>query len=178
MSAVYVWLSRHPRLVDGVPAFWLALLGVATVRASASATQLQPSGVVPAAAASFGARHAVVLLLPMIAAMVIPVVFRRKYPVQTFAIAAVAGAIQVLTYSKPIGSDLALLILLYTLAAYRPRRVSLPGLGVCMAGAVVAVTVWVPDSVSALNRVLLATVIFSGTALGPSGPGSPASCTT
>jgi signal transduction histidine kinase len=163
---VYAWLSRHPRLVDGVPAFWLALLSVAAVRGSQSATQLQPSGVVPAAAAaSFGARHAVVLLLPLIAAMVIPVVFRRKYPVHTFAIAAVAGAIQVLTYSKPIGSDLALLILLYTLAAYRPRRVSLPGLGVCLAGAVVAVAVWVPNSVSAVNRILLATVIFSGTAL-------------
>jgi signal transduction histidine kinase len=40
-----------------------------------------------------------------------------------------------------------------------------PGLGVCLAGAVVAVAVWVPNSVSTLNRVLLATVIFSGTAL-------------
>jgi signal transduction histidine kinase len=121
--------------------------------------------VVPATAASFGARHAVVLLLPLVAATVIPVVFRRKYPVQAFAIAAVAGAVQVLTYSRPLGSDLALLILLYTLAAYRPRRVSVPGLGVCLVGAVVAVAVWVPSSVSTLNRVLLATVIFSGTAL-------------
>jgi signal transduction histidine kinase len=162
---VYAWLSRHPRLVDGVPAFWLALLGVATVKGSASSAAYQPSGVVPATAASFGARHAVVLLLPLVAATVIPVVFRRKYPVQAFAIAAVAGAIQVLTYSRPLGSDLALLILLYTLAAYRPRRVSVPGLGVCLAGAVVAVAVWVPNSVSTLNRVLLATVIFSGTAL-------------
>jgi signal transduction histidine kinase len=165
VSAVYAWLSRHPKLVDGVPAFWLALLGVATVKGSASSAAYQPSGVVPATAASFGARHAVVLLLPLVAATVIPVVFRRKYPVQAFAIAAVAGAIQVLTYSRPLGSDLALLILLYTLAAYRPRRVSVPGLGVCLAGAVVAVAVWVPNSVSTLNRVLLATVIFSGTAL-------------
>jgi signal transduction histidine kinase len=162
---VYAWLSRHPRLVDGVPAFWLALLGVATVRGSASATAYQPSGVVPATAASFGARHAVVLLLPLVAAMVIPVVFRRTYPVQAFAIAAAAGAIQVLTYSKPLGSDLALLILLYTLAGYRPRRVSVPGLGVCLAGSAVAVAVWAPSSVSALNRALMAIVIFSGTAL-------------
>ena len=46
MSAVYAWLSRHPRLVDGVPAFWLALFGVATVKAGSSATALQPSGVI------------------------------------------------------------------------------------------------------------------------------------
>ena len=165
VSAVYAWLSRHPRLVDAVPAFWLAVLGVATIMGGRSATTYQPSGAVPAAAASFGARHVLVLLLPLVAAMVIPVVFRRKYPVQAFTVAAVAGAIQVLTYSRPLGSDLAILILLYTLAGYRPRRVSVPGLGVCLAGSVAAVAVWAPSSVSALNRALMAVVIFSGTAL-------------
>jgi signal transduction histidine kinase len=163
---VYAWLSRHPRLVDAVPAFWLALLGVATVKLKrgGSTVAYGPSGVVHTTA-SYGDRHVLIVLLPLVAAMVIPVVFRRTYPVQAFAVAAVAGAIQVLTYSLPLGSDLAILILLYSLAAYRPRRVSVLGLGVCLAGAVVAVAVWVPSSVSPLNRVLLATVIFSGTAL-------------
>ncbi len=139
---MYAWLIRHPKLVDGVPAFWLAIIGVASIR--------------------FGDPW---LLLPIVAAMVIPVVFRRRYPVQAFAVAVMAGAFQVLAYGKPIGSDLAILLLLYTLAAYRPRRLSLLGLAVCMVGSVAAVVAWVPTRIGALDRFFLATVIFSGTAL-------------
>jgi signal transduction histidine kinase len=139
---VYAWLSRHPKLVDGVPAFWLALIGVASI--------------------GFGDPW---LLLPIVAAMVIPVVFRRRYPVQAFAVAVTAGAFQVLAYRRPVGSDLAILLLLYTLAAYRPRRVSLLGLAVCMIGSAAAVIAWVPARIGALDRFFLATVIFSGTAL-------------
>jgi signal transduction histidine kinase len=141
VPAVYAWLSRHPSLVDGVPAIGLALLGL-------------PS--------AFLARMWV--LLPIIAGLVVPIVFRRRYPVQAFAIAVVAGAFQVLTGTAPVGSDLAILVLLYTLAAYRPREVSVPGLIVCMAGSATAVTVWA-HGLAVLNRFLLATVIFSGTAL-------------
>jgi signal transduction histidine kinase len=142
VSAVYAWLSRHPKLVDGVPALWLAIIGAASA----------PLG-------------QVYLLLPIVAALTIPVVFRRKYPVQAFAVAVCAGAVQVLTYPRPIGSDLAILVLLYTLAAYRPRQVSLVGLAVCLVGSVAAVAVWVSGPLGAVNRILLATVIFSGTAL-------------
>ena len=150
MSALYAWLSRHPRLVDGVPAFWLALIGVPSVVGAA------PDGL------RFGARG---LMLLLIGAMVIPVIFRRKYPVQGFAVAAVAGALQLIVFPEPVGSDLAILLLLYTLAAYRPRRVSIAGLAVCLIGAVTAVGVWAPSGVGAIDRVLLATVLFSGTAL-------------
>ncbi len=150
MSAVYAWLSRHPRLVDGVPAFWLALFGVPSVIGA------------PAFESRFGVRA---LMLLIIAAMVIPVIFRRKYPVQGFAVAAVAGALQLILFPQPVGSDLAILLLLYTLAAYRPRRVSIAGLAVCLIGAVTAVGVWAPSGVGAIDRVLLATVLFSGTAL-------------
>jgi signal transduction histidine kinase len=150
VSAVYAWLSRHPRLVDGVPAFWLALFGVPSVIGA------------PAFEFRFGVRA---LMLLIIAAMVIPVIFRRKYPVQAFAVAAVAGALQLILFPQPVGSDLAILLLLYTLAAYRPRRVSIAGLAVCLIGAVTAVGVWAPSGVGAIDRVLLATVLFSGTAL-------------
>jgi DNA-binding NarL/FixJ family response regulator len=61
--------------------------------------------------------------------MVVPVVFRRKYPVAAFAAVIADGALQVLLLRAPIGADLAVLILLYTLAACRPRRISLGGLG-------------------------------------------------
>jgi signal transduction histidine kinase len=147
---VYAWLSRHPRLVDGVPAFWLALFGVPSVIGA------------PAFEFRSGVRA---LMLLIIAAMVIPVIFRRKYPVQGFAVAAVAGALQLILFPQPVGSDLAILLLLYTLAAYRPRRVSIAGLAVCLIGAVTAVGVWAPSGVGAIDRVLLATVLFSGTAL-------------
>ena len=142
MSAVYAWLSRHPRLVDGVPAFWLAIIGVPSVRFG--------GGIWP---------------LLIIAGLVIPVIFRRKYPVQAFAVAAGAGALQLIVFPFPIGSDLAILLLLYTLAAYRPRRVSAAGLAVCLIGAVTAVGVWAPRGVGAVDRIMLATVLFSGTAL-------------
>jgi len=151
VSALYAWLSRHPRLVDGVPAFWLALIGLPSVIG-------QPGFVF----AFFGGRA---LMLLVIAALVVPVVFRRKYPVQGFAIAAVAGAVQLIVFPQPVGADLAILLLLYTLAAYRPRRVSVAGLAVCLAGAVAAVVAWGPNGVGAIDRVLLATVLFSGTAL-------------
>src|SRR6202044_1091843 len=60
---------------------------------------------------------------------------------------------------------LAPLVLLYTLAAYRPRRVSIPGLLVSLAGAWAVVVVRVGSSVGGVNLVLLALVISSGTAL-------------
>jgi signal transduction histidine kinase len=141
VPAVYAWLSRHPSLVDGVPAIGLALLGLPV----AIVTRMP-------------------VLLPIIAGLVLPVVFRRRYPVQAFAVAVVAGALQVLTDTPPIGSDLAILVMLYTLAAYRPRRVSVPGLIVCLAGSAMAVAVWA-HGLAVLDRLLLATVIFSGTAL-------------
>jgi signal transduction histidine kinase len=150
VSALYAWLSRHPRLVDGVPAFWLVLIGLPSVIG------------VPLDGYRPGVR---VVMLLIIAAMAVPVVFRRKYPVHGFAIAAVAGALQLIVFPQPVGSDLAILLLLYTLAAYRPRRVSAAGLAVCLIGAVTAVGVWAPNGVGAVDRILLATVLFSGTAL-------------
>jgi len=95
-----------------VPAFWLALIGLPSVIG------------VPLDGYRPGVR---VVMLLIIAAMVIPVVFRRKYPVHGFAIAAVAGALQLIVFPQPVGSDLAILLLLYTLAAYRRAGCRSPG---------------------------------------------------
>jgi signal transduction histidine kinase len=142
VSVLYAWLSRHPRLVDGVPAFFLFALGAASVRPGNLAA-----------------------LLPIVAAMCVPVVFRRRYPVQAFGIAVTAGAVQVLAYGAPLGCDLAIPLLLYTLAAYRTRRQSLPGLAVCLIGSVIAVGIWASPPVGTFQRVGLALIVFSGTAL-------------
>jgi signal transduction histidine kinase len=169
VSAVYGWLSRHPRLVDGVPAALLLLVGIATGMGSVEnrAQVVGPAGqtVTSAPVTAFGSRPGLLLLLMILLGLSVPVVFRRTYPVQAFAVAAVAAALQVTFITRPLGTDLSLLILLYTLAAYRPRRLSLPGLWVCLLGAFVAVARWVPAQTGLVQKVLLAGVIFSGTAL-------------
>ena len=47
------------------------------------------------------------------------------------------------------------MVLLYTLAAYRPRRVSLAGLAVCLLGAAVAVARWAPVHAAHSGGLLL-----------------------
>jgi signal transduction histidine kinase len=84
------------------------------------------------------------IALPFVLGMAVPVVFRRAYPVGAFAAVMVDGALQVLLLRRPAGADLAVLIVLYTLAASRPRRTSLRGLVICLAGAAVAIVTWHP----------------------------------
>ena len=171
VSAVYGWLSRHPRLVDGVPAAILLLLGIGTgLSGGAATTQVVSTQdgqrtTVFSAASAFGRGPAILLLLLIVLAMAVPVVFRRTYPVQAFTVAAVAGGLQVLFITRPLGTDLAILILLYTLAAYRPRRQSIVGLCVCLAGSLVAVARWLPIQDGLAQKALFGGVIFSGTAL-------------
>ena len=108
---MYAWLRRHPRLVDGVLAAVLALSGVAT---------------------AFGLHR--FSLIPFTLALTVPVVFRRAHPVGAFAVAIVAGALQVALFVRPGPFDAAIVVLLYTVAAYTDRRLSLTALAICLAG--------------------------------------------
>jgi hypothetical protein len=99
VPSLYAWLRRNPRLVDGALALLLVYPG--------------------------GGR--LLVALPFTLGMVVPVVFRRKYPVAAFAAVIAVGALQVLLLRRPVGADLSVLIVLYTLAACRPRRISLRG---------------------------------------------------
>jgi signal transduction histidine kinase len=123
VQALYVWPRRHPGLLDSVLALGLAFLGGVMV------------GKLP---------HKWPLGAAAVAAMVIPVVFRRRHPTGAFIAAAAGGALQVMLLPRPVGSDVAILVLLYTLAAYRPRRISVPGVAVCLVGAAVAIARWAP----------------------------------
>jgi signal transduction histidine kinase len=143
VSAVYAWLSRHPRLVDGLLALLLAGLG-----AGLASNRGRP----------------VPVTLPVLLAMTIPIVLRRQYPVAAFSIAAAAGAVQLGLAPGPSGADLAIPVLLYTLAAYRPRRVSLAGLAVCLAGTIAGVLAW-PNGLDLYRKILAALVIFCATSL-------------
>jgi hypothetical protein len=116
VPGLYAWLRRNPRLVDGA----LALL------------LIYPGG------------GRLLGTLPFTLGMAVPVVFRRKYPVAAFAAVIAVGALQVLLLRRPAGADLAVLVVLYTLAACRPRRVSLRGLAICLIGAATAILRWHP----------------------------------
>jgi signal transduction histidine kinase len=95
---------------------------------------------------------AAIVVNALVAATVIP---RRRFPVAAFAAVAVLGALQIALGQQP-GSmapvpalqpsvtDLAIPVLLYTLAAHRPRRISVAALTVCLLGAAAAVSQWAP----------------------------------
>jgi len=121
VTRLYIWLQRHPTHVDGVVAGFLVLFGLLMIEADRGWWSFAP------------------LLISA------PIAVRRKYPAGVFWTIIAIGAFQVLTpaYIRP--SDLAVPIALYGLAAYRPRRQSLPGLAVCLFGALVAVVRLAPD---------------------------------
>jgi signal transduction histidine kinase len=166
MTTVYAWIGRHKVLVDSVLAGLLGLISIGSLIGGSVAAVL------------------VVLL------MIVPIAIRRRVPVAAFVTAVVAGAWQVLgsvgggvighsavairtagspsTHSGPIGSDVALLILLYTVAAYRPRRYSIPALLTCIGGSLVAVQVWQPLGAGAVTfgqRLFVALFLFGGISL-------------
>jgi signal transduction histidine kinase len=132
-------LRGHPVLLDGVLA--LGLLGIgANVFTSFSFR-----------ASRAGDQAGLIAISLVLAALV---VLRRKYPVATFAIATAIGVVQLTLGTRPnsgsslsgafqpVSADVAIIVLLYTLAANRPRRVSLYGLAVCLAGITIAVIRW------------------------------------
>jgi signal transduction histidine kinase len=145
VSGLYAWLRRHPRLVDSALALLVLVLGVGIHR------PIWPD---------------LAVIFPFALGLAVPVVFRRRYPGPAFAAAVVVGALQVLLAERPIGSDLAIVILLYTLAACWPRRDSLWGLAVCLAGGTAAVARWHPDHPPQLAYTLgLEATVFWGPAL-------------
>jgi hypothetical protein len=153
------WLRRHPWQADSL----LALLLVA-----ASAGQWQGQHRAGLAAVSV-----------LLAATVVP---RRRYPVAAFAVAAAIGAVQVVIGVQPAGgpvslpgpgltlsgvpgptaADAAILVLLYTLAAHRSRRVSVTGLVICLLGAAAAIIRWAPTHAAHSGDVVFAAAVGLG----------------
>jgi signal transduction histidine kinase len=122
VSAIYAWLRRHPTLVDSVLAAVLALFAFPTM-------WLHP-----------------LPQIPMTGLLVAPVAVRRRIPISACAIGQLGALWQLLTERTPdggySGATLAVLVLLYTIAAYRPRRWSILALCTCIAGAVAAAFLW------------------------------------
>jgi signal transduction histidine kinase len=138
VEPVYAWLRRHPRLADGVLALILLAPGM-NVFASSSFRLSAP------------ADQAGLIVISLVLAGL--VVVRRRYAAATFAFAIAACSAQVALGMRPgavplVPADAASIVLLYTLAAYRPRRVSLYGLAACLALIAVAAITWPPAPLS------------------------------
>jgi signal transduction histidine kinase len=142
VGAFYLWLRRHPRLVDGMLA---AVLGIPALASAVASGSYQ--------------------LVAVTLALVIPLVFRRDHPVAAFAVAVTVGALQVLFDIHVNMIDAVIVVLLYTLAAYGRRRVSLAGLAVCLAGSVAAVARWAPTDIGLYHWLSIGLVAFAGSSL-------------
>jgi signal transduction histidine kinase len=110
---VYARLRRHQWLVDGT---------LAAILLAGSVNSFDP--VLPASLVLAGA-----------------VAVRRRFPVAAYAVALAVGAAQVAvgigpkfagSPLQPTFADVGILVLLFTVAAERPRRVSLPAVAACV----------------------------------------------
>ena len=141
----YAWIRSHPTAADGVG-------GLALLAASAGQLRISPVPVMLAA-------------VLVNAALALAVAIRRRDSVVAFGLAAVIGLAQAgfgfrpggeppVRWLQPTVTDAAIVVLLYTLAAYRTRRVALAGLLVCLAGSGLAISGWSFASHSAILLLL------------------------
>ena len=132
------WIRRHPRQADGL---------LAAVLLAFSVPQIAAQSWVGVPGRAVFAAVTVVLAATVIA--------RRRHPVGAFAVAALIGAGQVafgvqpgapapFFALQPTNADLAIPVLLYTLAAHRERRISIAALMVCLLGSAAAIARWAP----------------------------------
>lgn len=94
----------------------------------------------PGAFAGWPQRQPRELLLTM--AMILPLLGRRRWPTLVFGFIAVVALAQWLTGGQPMGSDLALLVAFYTVAAYESLRPTVFCAGVLELGIVLAAARW------------------------------------
>lgn len=128
MKQAYAWLRRHRWLGD-------ATLALALVAGSATIFAGNPA------------------VLPATLALAAATAARRRLPVPAYIAALAIGTAQVIVSIapahpaspfQPTFADAGILVLLYTVADRRPRRVSLPALAACVALFALAVTRWNP----------------------------------
>ncbi|MFI1652814.1 sensor histidine kinase [Streptomyces avidinii] len=100
MQRLYDFLRRHP---TGVDSFWAVLLfGI---------------GMLQVADDSFSSTTARLLAVPAVVAMGVVVALRRKWTLAMFWLAVGTGVYKLITHTDVNNADLAMLIILYTVAA-------------------------------------------------------------
>jgi signal transduction histidine kinase len=139
--------ARHPRAVDALVAAAVLLVTLpATVRLGHD-------------------RPAAWLFA---AALVLPLIWRRRAPVAVFAVLAVVALVQ-WAVGLRLAADFALLVALYTVATTQPRRIALAALAVLEAGVLLAAVRFAPtgDAIGSFVFLsgLVAAAYFVGTSV-------------
>jgi signal transduction histidine kinase len=117
VTRIYAWLQRHPFFTDGVMAGFLALCGLAY---------------------AVGGNWTALIYI----GISLPVLIRRTQPVRATVLIGIFAVLQILVGLNPFPSDVAVPMAVYSLAAYRPRRISLTGLAVSLVGSAAALLRW------------------------------------
>jgi signal transduction histidine kinase len=99
------------------------------------------------------------------AALVVPLVWRRRAPVPVFGLVAAAALVQ-WALGLRLTADLALLVALYTVAATRPRREALAAAAVLEVGAVLAAVRFGPARDPFVSLVFLTGLVAAAVSLG------------
>jgi signal transduction histidine kinase len=140
------WASGHPRVVDGLVAVLVQALALpATLHAAHERPEAWLFDV----------------------ALVIPLVWRRRFPVQAFAVQAVVALVQWFLGLR-LSADIALLVSLYTVATTRSRRVAVPAVAVLEVGVVLAAVRFAPAGDTVGSLVFLSGLVVAAYFLGTS----------
>jgi signal transduction histidine kinase len=98
-------VGRYPRTLDALLVALLLLASVGTA----------------------GRHHSLYAIVPLAALQILPLLFRRRYPVQVFGVVLTATLLSEVTLHRPDAAPV--WIALYTVASYRGRSVSLGAAG-------------------------------------------------
>ncbi|WP_435771840.1 sensor histidine kinase [Nocardioides sp. SYSU DS0651] len=113
----------------------------------------------------------------VMAAQIVPLAWRRRWPVPVFGVVAAASAGQAVLVDQPLWSQAAFPVALYSVARFATTAWSLAAAAVGLAGAVIASTVWLrgfgdgaltPSSFTAYT-VTISLVVIAAWALGTLG---------
>jgi signal transduction histidine kinase len=100
-------------------------------------------------------------LWPINALLVLPLAWRRRYPSATFAVVAATALVQ-WSVGEPLLSDVALLVALYTVAAYQDRQHALVAAGVLEAGIILASIRFSPAGDGVIPSIVFLTGLLAG----------------
>ena len=114
--------------------------------------------------------------IPLTIAQIAPLFWRRRYPVQVFAVIAAAHAVQVLVFDHALWGQVALPIALYSVARYSTALPAAGALVISLVGATLAALRWIEgygdggSSWGFLSYLLpLTTIVLTAWALGTLG---------
>ncbi len=142
--AVWTWLGTHHLAADSALALTLGLLGAADVEHRSNSA----------------------VALAFTVALCVPVAFRRRAPLVIFLVVGTIALAQWIV-AIPQGADLAVLVVLYTVAAHRPRALAVAAAGAVQVGVVLAVARFAgvdwPRFLVLLTTLVLAAVLLGMT---------------